>query len=372
MMAGEISVFGYSIPLTVVLVFIALVVGLALAVIFWLTIVQSILQSVKRTRRQRVHDDLQQELLERTFAPEADWEAWTDGLSRIERDVVESLLDEYLRELDGRNLEQLRGLGDALGIPARSKRQLQQDDEFVRLTALTWLTLLGDSQQIAEFDPRTPRERALVARIRYESDTTANSVALLSILLDGPKSQYTIFGQDTLYRIATSDPEALLQRAANEYQTWSRPLLIQVLSVCQHLGTSVTTEDLSWLTATLEDDDEMVRAATARALGAFGWRGDIRDGRLLDRLTRDESPHVRSAVYEMLARWGDEQAVRRLTVALRTEANPRARLAGMNALVTHQNKLEADIEELDEIWAWSQTHAAYDSAARKRQEWVGG
>lgn len=372
MMAGDISAFGYSVPQTVVLVFISLVVGLLLAVLFWLTLVRSILQSVKSTRRERVHDSLQQELLERTFAPEAHWETWTDELSSIERDVVESLLDEYLREIEGQDLEQLRGLGDALGIPTRSKRQLNRDDEYLRLNALTWLTLLGRAAEVSEFEPQTPRERALVARLRYESETAADSGELLSILLDGASSQYTIFGQDTLYRIGASDPEALLERATDDYRTWSRPLLVQVLTVCQHLGTSVSTEDLSWLTATLEHEDETVRAASARALGSFGWRSDIRDERLLERLVRDRSPQVRSAVYEMLAQWGDEQALTKLTATLTTETDQRARLVGTNALVRHRDQLDEDLEELRDSWRWSRIHTEYDGAARHRQERVGG
>lgn len=369
-MAGEVSAFGNTVPTVVILVFVALVVGLALAVLFWLTIAWSVVQSVQRTRRERVHDAVEDDLLERLFSPEPDWAAWTADLSRIERDVVESLLDEYLRELEGRDLDKLRALGETLGIPSRSKRQLRQRDEYGRLEALTWLTLLGRLDGIADFEPQTPRERAVVARLRDEHDSQSDPAALLSVLLDGARSEYTIFGQDTLYRIARNEPAALFERATTAYRTWSRPLLIQVLAVCENIGTSVRTEDLSWLTATLEHDDEAVRAAAASALGAFGWRRDIRDPRLLARLVRDPSPQVRGAVYEMLGRWGDENAVGALVTALRSEENERTRLAGTNALVEYQDQLAGDAHDFEDAWRWSLAHAAFDQAARQRDDSV--
>lgn len=370
-MAGNLSAFGYTVPLTVVFVFVALVIGLALAVMFWLTLGWSVVQSVGSTRREQVRDELQREFLERAFDPDSEWEAWADDFSGVERDVVESLLDEHLRELEGKNADRLRELGDVLGIPERSKRQLNWGNEYTRLHALTWLTVLERPGQARDFEPRTPRERALVARLRYDSDTGTGPADEMGVLLDGASTPFSVFGQDTMYRIATADPQALLERATAHSRRWPQPLLVQVLTVCQHLGTSVTSEDLSWLTATLEHESDAVREAGARALGAFGWRADVRDDRFLARLIRDPSPKVRGAVYEMLSRWGDEQALETLVAALGTEQNERATLTGTNALVAHRSRLEDDTH-LGASWAWSISHAAYDSAARHRTERVRG
>lgn len=97
---ATVSAFGYSVPLAIILVFVALVVGLALAVMFWLIIVWSVYRAVRQTRRERVRPDLENALLDRMFDPEADWDRWVSTLSDVERDVVESLLDEYVPELD--------------------------------------------------------------------------------------------------------------------------------------------------------------------------------------------------------------------------------------------------------------------------------
>lgn len=362
--AGDISAVGYTVSLTVVFVFVALVIGLALAVLFWLTIGLSTLRSVKQTRRERVRENLQGQLLDRTFGPEADWRKWVDGLSGTERDIAESLLDEYLRELDGQEGRRLQELGTALGIPERSKRQLQDGGEYARLQALTWLTLLEQPNEIGDFEPHTARERALVARCRYESSPGVEHAELLAWLLTGASSQFTIFGQDTLYRIATRAPDTLHRQAKADFRSWSPALLVQVLTVCQHLG-SATATDISWLTVAAEHDDEAVRAAAALSLGRVGWRDDIRDGRLLRRMAHDASPRVRGAVYEMLAQLDNQRALDVLVEALGRETHERARLAGTNALVKHQHSLaDPTIEDWATAWRWSKEQAAYDRAAR--------
>lgn len=369
-MTGSVSAFGYSVPITVVLVFLALVIGLALAVMFWLTVAWSVYRSVQRTRRQRVRSDLEDELLDRLFDPEADWETWVDSLASVERSVAESLLDEYVRELDGSEAEGLEHLGAALGIPERSRRQLDSRREYVRLSALTWLTLLSrpDVLRSTDFAPTTPRERAAVARLRYECDDLDTPREGIDVLLEGARTQFTVFGQDTLYRIARDDPAALFDRAAADYRRWSRPLLVQVLTVCRHLGTSVGRTDLTWLIASLEHDDEAVRAATARALTDLGWRADLRDQPFLNRLGEDPSPRVRGAVYEMLASWGDARAISTLTDALEREPDQRARLTGTDALVAHRDTRPADSSPaLSAAWDWSDEHATLDTIARRRE-----
>jgi len=368
-----VSAFGYSVPFTVVLVALALLLGLAITVMFWLTIGLSVYRSVQDTQRNRVRDELQTELLDGVFSSDTDWTQWVEGLSATERDVVESLLDEYLRELDGENVAQLQDLGAILGIPNRSKQWLKYGGEYKRLHALTWLTLLGCPEQLeqTDFTPRTSRERAAVVRLRYDCDDLNNPREGLRLLLDNVSTQFTVFGQDTLYRVALDDPSALFEVSAVNYQTWSEPLLLQVLVVCQHLGNSVTTENVSWVTSMLEHENKAVRAAAARALRNVGWRSDIRDGPFLDRVINDPSPMVRGAVSQMLAEWGDSQALDALRNQLETEANPRSRLIGTNALVRSGERFHVDISQpLATAMVWSTEHAEYDDIARQRRQQV--
>lgn len=373
-MGSSVTAFGYVIPLVVILVMLALLIGLALAVLFWLTVGWSVYRSVKKTRQEQARKELEPEFVERVFDPEADWDSFTGELTSVERTVIEELLDQYLRELDGQSAVPLRELGETLDIPARSRKWLSARNEYDRLYALTWLTLLErpDILGSTDFTPRTPRERAAVARLRYETGDLEDSAEGITLLLDGVSTQFSVFGQDTLYRIAVDDPEALFETATENYRNWSEPLLVQVLVVCQHLGRTVRSEDLSWLIATLEHESEAVREVAVRALGNLGWRSDIRDAAFLDRLLRDSSPRVRSAAYETLARWGDERAIDTAMRALRTEDHPRARLAGTEALARRGRVLpETDSEPLRRAWSWSTEHAAYDERARSQQTKAG-
>ena len=375
MILQAVSAFGYSVSLRALVTALALVIGLALAVLFWLTTGLSVARSVQGTRQERVRDDLQSRLLEGVFSEDPEWESWVRDLSDVERDVVEDLLDEYLRELDGENVARLQELGVVLGIPERSRRHLEARGEYKRLYALTWLALLGrpDEYHAAEFTPETPRERASVARLRHETDDLDSPAEGVAIMLDGATSQFSIFGQDTLYRIATDGPGALFRVAQAQYQEWSQPLLVQVLAVCQHLGTTVTTEDLSWFVGVLEHDVPAVRTAAIRALGNVGWRQDVRSDSFLGRLVRDPAPEVRDATYETLARWGDKQALDALADALIREEHPHARLAGANALVKRTDTAPAGSPaELERTWAWSREHAAFDDAVHRPESRNGG
>ncbi|WP_255151177.1 HEAT repeat domain-containing protein [Halorarius halobius] len=351
------------------LVVAALVLGVALTVSFSLTVGLSVYRAAARARRDRHRDRLREELLDRVFTPTAGWEPWVAGLSALEREVVESLLDEYLRELQGSDAERLRDLGEALGIPARSARRLDRRREYDRLQALTWLVLLQrpDLCRASNFTPRTPRERATVTRLYHDSDAPTTVADGLTLLLDGTDAPFTVFGQDTLYRVARRDPAALLSMAATRADAWPESLLVQVLEVCRELESSVGGGDISWLTATLEAESAAVRAASARALSGLGWREDLRGGRYLERLTGDPSPRVRAAVYRTLADWGDERALSVLAGALATETDARALVTGTDALARRRDRPDAP-EVPAAAWAWSREQADYDRLARHGRE----
>ncbi len=366
-MAAELSAFGYTVPVSVVLAFIALVLGLALAVSLYLSVGWSVYRSVERTRREGVRDDVETALLDRLFAPDPKWEAWAAGLSAVERDVAETLLDEYLRTIEGQDAERLRELGDALGLPERAGRMLASGETYEVLQALTWLTLLERHEvyEASAFEPQTTRERAAVARLRAESDGTATTRELLSLLFAGADSPFSVFGQDTLYQVANEEPPVLLELAADRYQEWPKTLLVQVLAVCQHIDTTSKPGPLAWLIAALEHDDEGVRVAAARALGNFGWDRTLRDGLLSERAVADPSPRVRRGVYEMLAAWGDESAVSVLLFALVTEDDRRTLAHGLGLLVTRRDRLgEPALGVFGDAWEWSDEHGQFDDLAR--------
>lgn len=370
-MQGTVTLGGYVVPVEAILTVLALLVGLALTASFALTVGWSVYRSVVDSRRERRRPDLRAELLDRLFAEEPEWTAWVDGLSATDRAVVESLLDEHLRELSGSDAERLQELGDALGIPERAGRTLARGEEYERLRALTWLTLLERPGPFlaSAYEPRTARERATAARLLRRSDALADPAEGLALLLDGAEEGFSVFGQDTLYRVAQADPDTLFAMGAEQARDWPDPLLAQVLDVCGHLGTGVRTDDLAWLTGALESDAEGVRAAAARALGSFGWQPALRETAFFERATDDPSPQVRAAVYRMLSAWGDEEALTVLLYALVSESDPRALVRGTSALVDRRDRLDEGAPAvLGTAWTWSSEHADYDSVARGHTE----
>lgn len=373
MMAASVVAFGYRVPLIVIVVAVALVIGLLLAMSFYATIGWSVYRSVVDSRRDLVREDLRGELLDRLFTEDSDWSGWVDGLTERERHVLESLLDEFLRELDGQDKEELQGLGVVLGIPERARQQLDSRGELEHLDALTWLTLLEHPEPYLNsgFEPDSPRERAATVTLLIETDRFDHPREGVSMLLDDVRGHFTVFGQDTLYRMSRDDPTPLLEKAASDYSQWEEPLLAQVLAVCAYLDTSVGEQDLTWLTATLETENEAIRAASARALGSFGWRESLRDQVFLERATADPSPRVRAAVYEMLGAWGDRSALSVLLYALVSEEHPRALERGTAALVSRRDRIDPETPAvLGTAWNWSAEHARYDDLARRGTERV--
>jgi len=374
-MQSGVTLLGYIIPISVILTVIGLVVGIGLVVSFALTMGLSSYRYLVAQRRERVRPDIQSELFTRAFSPDPAWDDWVAGLSDRERDVATDILAESLRELDGSEAESFRALGRALGLPERARADLEGGHTFERLQALTWLIRLKlpEPYRSAAYEPTTPAERASVARLLYETDALASPEEGIEVLLAETTGEFSVFGQDTLYRLANRAPDEMFAIGTERYQTWSAPLLAQVLLVCGQLGTGVRTADISWLTASLEAEDAGVRAAAARALGSFGWKPNLRDSVFLARTTADPSPRVRGAVYEMLGSWGDEEALTVLLYALVSESDPRALVRGTNALVRRQDRIDTGAPAvLGPAWAWSSEHASYDTVARGRTRTVEG
>lgn len=374
-MAGAVALGGYTVPITTVLLALGLLVGTGLVVSFALTIGLSSYRYLKATRRERVRGPVQSTILDKAFSPDANWEEWVSTLSTTERSMALELLGEYLRELEGSEAESLKDLGAALNVPEQARAELEQGHMYERLQALTWLIRLEDPEpyRTAAYEPQTAPERASVARLLYETEALDTPEAEIRLLLEGVSEEFSIFGQDTLYRLANESPDVMFELAAEQYETWSPPLLAQVLLVAGQLETGVRTADISWLTASLEADDEGVRAAAAGALSGFGWRPELRDSISPSQVTSDPSPRVRGAVYEMLGEWGDHKALTALIFALVSEEDPRALVRGTNALVRRQDRIdEHEAAILGSAWEWSTEHASYDSVSRGRTQRVEG
>lgn len=380
-----------SIPLSQVLTLGIIVLGSLLAAVVVVTVGYSLRAARLRRRRTPMRAALRSELLDRLYGrDEPGWDAWVADLSAAERDEIESLLDVYLRELDGHDVVRLAELGAALGIDQRARRGISEGDYWERIHALVWLALLQDAPDRTLLERHcmaTPRERAAAARVLYAAGTGDAATTGVDLLLRDEPVSFSVFGIDTLYRVAETNPTPLFERAAADFDEWPPALQQQVLLAARHLNTVVGAADLSWIVGALSKPEPRVRVAAWRALDAYGWNQPLRADIDLTTITDDPDSTVRASAYRMLGAWGDSEALAALTRTAATESDDRARVAAAEQLVRHQQpdstaasgtlsaqvgrvgpwelaEEHADADHFDIAWAWAREHARFDRVAR--------
>ncbi|MDB2281480.1 HEAT repeat domain-containing protein [Halorubrum ezzemoulense] len=358
-----------------------------------LTLGYSLLAARRRRRRVPMRAALRSELLDRLYGrDDPAWDEWVAGLSAAERDELESLLDVYLRELDGRDADALAGLGRALGVHERARREIANGGYWDRTHALVWLALLRDAPDrdlLRTHCTETPRERAAAARILYAAETDDCATTGVDLLLRDEPESFSVFGVDTLYRVAERDPSPFFERAAADFARWPPALQRQALLVVRHLTTVVGDADLSWVVGSLSSPDPSVRSAAWRALGAYGWNRAVRDTVDLAAIAADPTPPVRASAYRALGTWGDAEAIAAIEAAGTADPDARARVTAAETLVSQRTSAEAvdpndppradlgagrtasangrSVDEtaaFDIAWAWAVEHARFDRLAR--------
>ncbi len=344
----------------------AVIIGILLLSVLSLTVGLSLFRRRGRRRREAVREDLRGGLLERLYSPDdPGWAEWVNSLSSRERSMLEDLLKEYLRELKGADVERLRGLGPTLGITERARTRLTSGDVYDRLDALTWLALLRDAPDVSDLKRHctgSARERAAATRALYVTGDEDIASAGVDLLLGESPEAFSVFGIDTLYRVAEADPGPLFARGAADYRKWDPALQAQVLLVTRRLNTVVGDADLSWVVDLTASPVERTRIEAIRTLGGFGWKPSLREGVDIDALASDPSPAVRTSVYRTLGEWGDREATDTLLRLIPEETDGRARVTAAKELVGRRDE-GAVPGSLSEAWSWATEHDRFDRLA---------
>lgn len=269
-----------------------------------------------RHRRNRtVEDRLRTELFERLFASDPEWDAWVGGLSRLERRRLRRLLEEFLRKLRGTEHRRLRGLGEALGVQARARRDLKRGRR--RFRALTWLALLHESVEPDRLEACCTGDsqlRAGAARVLHEADHPDAPRAGTDLLVTG--ESLTVFGLDTLYQLNEGTETPLLSLLETGVDDWNDRLLVQVLIVLRYCNIANPRGRLGWLPALLAHDSPRVRAAAVGVLERHGWREQFQAQVNIGALVSDPDASVRHDTYLLLASWNTEHSAGLLRGAL--------------------------------------------------------
>lgn len=290
------------------------------------------------------------ELFNRLGEDDPDWEAWVAELSPAERTAVRSAAERLLRQLRGAERRELGRLTLALGIDQnRLQRDIESGDLYPTLRALTWLALVEHSSVVDTAIEHCTWNRAVrsaLARVLYENDDPRASRTGVDLLLGDGTEPLSVFGLDTLYRIARRDPSHLLERAGDDYGTWSDPVLVQVLLAVRHGRSAIGPASITWVLDCLDRDPE-VQAEALVLLGEYGWSPRIRDGVDLGAFCTHPEPTVRQATYIALGEWGDDGLDPAIEL-IRNEPDDLARLVGIRVL--RANGLDA-IDEPSETFA---------------------
>jgi hypothetical protein len=280
-------------------------------------------------RIEAVEDSIRTELLDRLGRDEPAWGTWLDGLSRRERDVLETQTDQYLRLLTGSDRDRLHDLATRLDAGQRIEQPFATEDRIDRLGALSWLALLNhevDVDRLVEHCSDDPAERAAVGRVLYEHREAIDGAASIGTrLLTSAGTALPMYGTDTLFRLNQTDPTPLLTTCASQRGDWTVDLLAQALETLTYCDPAGGDAPIEWVLDCLDCESPAVREAALGVVGTYGWRAELRAGVDVERAVNDPVPSVRRAAYREFSAWNDE-TVQVLVAAAATETDDRARL----------------------------------------------
>lgn len=315
-------------------VFVVIVV--ATAAVGALTLVVSVALDRFDRRRERARPRLVEELFVRLDRPDPNWSGWVTELDLVERLVLRRLVARYLRQLRGRERDQLVALADALGVGEGATAFLSSRTVTNRLRGLVWLTVLErevPTEHLRECCTDHPATRAGAARLLYASGGPEAARDATALLLWSGEERLSVFGLDTLYRLNRRDATPLLSHADAEATWWSDGLIVQALTVLAHCQATERTDQFAWLPALLDHDSPQVRANALIAFARHGWRRELRERVDAERALADPEPEVRTAAYELFGQWGDRESIDWLRYGVYNDPDDRARLAAARTLV---------------------------------------
>lgn len=298
------------------------------------------------------------EIFSRLDEDDPDWDTWTEGLTSPERTVARTLGKQLLRQVHGNEREKLRGLVARVGVsPKRLQRDVESRSTYRTLRALSWLSLLEYPSVVDAALRRCPSHqdvRTATARVLHETgDERAPRTGIRLLVWEGTEP-LSVFGLDTLYQIASQEPEYLLSIASDGSDGWNDPVLVQVLTVVRYCQSETDPASLRWVRHCLDHESTAVRAAALATLVEYSWNEQLRNAVSLDDYLTDPEPAVRRVAYQAMRTW-DIQDVESFARRVTDEPDDLARLAGVRAL-RHRTgghlPISRTSEAFDRTWRW--------------------
>lgn len=328
------------------------------------------------TRQARRRKRLRADLLEYLEADQNARHQWGKSLTDRERYTLASILEHYLRVLDGTQRKALVDLANELDIGDRANAQLDAPSLPPKLDALTTLALLEypiSKKRLIDTTRDNQRTREAAARLLYHRSDEFDDTTELGtrLLIWNGQEPLSIYGLDTLATLNTGPTSPLLSYAATNISGWDEEVIMQVCLVLEQVEQIDPEEPIEWVLQLLSHQNSGVRAAAIRGLKHQGWRRSIREQLDVDALLSDPDKNVRQATFEVLAYWGDAESESILREAVMHEEDKRCQLVCLGGLLD----LEADIPRDDpafpvDAWTWvvaerGLTTSDYDEASNR-------
>lgn len=334
----------------------------------------------RSTRRaEALRTGLRPAIIERLSADEPEWNGWVECLSERERGVLLELTKGLLRNVRGAEAAKLRRLVGELGVNERWLHDhIESREPTAQHRALTWSTLLEyrfPPDVLLEHASRPRSVRLAAARTLHETNESATLHAALRLLVQEGNEPLSLFGIDTLYRIANDRPDHLLDLARSDANEWDPAFFVQVLAVVRQCVSVVSPSSVVWIGEYVNDGSTDVREAAVLALGAYAWHPDVRNRLEFGRLVDDPSAAIRRATYVALDSSDGSPERELLAEAARTEEDDRARLVAVRLLHRRNDDpfdLDGRIEKLDPATVRTLAWVVAESKVRSNDVWTPG
>lgn len=339
-----------------------------------LNLAASVWTKYRERKTESVRKPLQSDMLDRLFSSDPDWASWVSDLDSTERREVETLLDAFLRKIEGEAHGHLRDLADDLGLIERARQGVTTNGQQFR--AMTWLALLHEPiapSRLVDACGDDQKLRDAAARVLLNSDHPDGPEKGTALLVGRGEQPMTVMGMDTLYRLNNGSKTPLVRYLESAPREWPESLLIQALLVFQNCTVDKPLQYPNWLFDLLNHEASQVRLASIGVLQTHGWHPEVRRSIDFEQLTNDPDPNVRRNSYLLLASWQDRESLRWLRNALGRE-HPVDRLSVVKAFHLHPH---ADISELPNAYsdavAWVRAERNMPNRRRIRERskmWV--
>lgn len=323
------------------LTFAILILAFLLLLLEIFTIGYAFIRQLQDKQRDSLAKSTRKEILQLVRTEQPPYDEFCSNLTRSERTTAKQTIESLIEHTSEPTANNLRHLGKELGMHQDAVTRLNGKDWITRLNGLTTLSLLCYPPSVSDVRTHCLDNavlRGAGAHALITTETTSGYRDALTVLYHESSNQLSVLGMNVVYTIGIHNPKLLFDELADRLTSNSGPELVQTLLVVSELDIDRQSvgEIPSWITTALAADDDQLRAAAVRSLGAFDPAVSQQSDPAVVAALSDSAQQVRIAAAQVIDRWDDNEALlHELARALTVEPNSHVRQSMVRTLV-HQ------------------------------------